>query len=109
MTGGAICNREDIDAFVECAYDYVMDNGTEASGRALREDERCLGDLIYAFVDQQAPTGSEAMSYAFPPDPSRELQARGLLVDEFGADEVREATHIVNILGWEPPRHLYRV
>lgn len=33
-------------------------NGTEASGRALGKDERCLGDSIHAFLDQRAPTGS---------------------------------------------------
>ena len=69
-----------------------------------RADECWRGDSTYAFVDQQAPTRSEATSYVFSPDSSREGQARGPLVDEFG-----EATGIVSVLGEEPPRHLFRV
>ena len=94
VTAGAVRNRADIRAFVECAYDYVMDNGTEEAARAFREDERWLSDSIYVFVDQQAPTGSEATSYVFPPDTSREGQPWGPLVDEFGTDYFVEATRI---------------
>ena len=102
VTAGAISNRADIRAFVECAYDYVMDNGTEEAARAFREDERWLSDSIYVFVDQQAPTGSEATSYVFPPDTSREGQPWGPLVDEFGTDYFVEATRIFDAIDGGP-------
>ena len=99
VTAGAIRNRADIRAFVECAYDYVMDNGSEEAGRAFREDDRWRSDSIYVFVDQQAPSGAEATSYVFPPDTSREGRPWGPLVDEFGTDYFVEATRIFEVLG----------
>lgn len=102
VTAGAIRNRADIRAFVECAYDYVMDNGTEAAAMAFREDERWLSDSIYVFVDQMGPTGSEATSYVFPPDTSLEGQPWGPLVDEFGTDYFVEATRIFSAIDGGP-------
>ena len=101
VTAGAVRNRADIRAFVECAYAYAMENGTEEAGRAFREDERWRSDSIYVFVDQQAPSGAEATSYVFPPDTSREGQPWGPLVDEFGTDYFVEATRIFDVLGGE--------
>ena len=99
VTAGAIRNRADIRAFVECAYNYAMENGTEEAGRAFREDERWNSGSIYVFVDQQAPHGSEATSYVFPPNPSLEGQAWGPLVDEFGTDYFVETTRLLNVVG----------
>lgn len=102
VTAGAISNRADIRAFVECAYDYVMDNGTEEAARAFREDEHWLSDSIYVFVDQMGPSGSEATSYVFPPDTSLEGQPWGPLVDEFGTDYFVEATRIFSAIDGGP-------
>ena len=102
VTAGAIRNRADIRAFVECAYDHVMANGTEAAARAFREDDRWLSDSIYVFVDRQSPTGADATSFVFPPNPSLEGQAWGPLVDEFGTDYFVEATRLFGVLDWGP-------
>ena len=99
VTAETIRDRADIRAFVECAHAYVMENGTEEAARAFREDEAWRSGSIYVFVDQQGASGSEATSYVFPPDPSREGQPWGPLVDEFGTDYFAETTRLLGVLG----------
>ena len=101
VTAGTIRNPADIRAFVECARDYVTDNGIAEAARAFRADERWLSDSIYVFVSRQGPSGSEATSFVFPPDPSREGQPWGPLVDEFGSDYYVERARVFDVLGGE--------
>ena len=99
VTAGAVRDRSDIQAFVECAHAYAMQHGSSEAARAFREDERWRDGSIYVFVDRQAASGSVATSYVFPPDPAREGQPWGPLVDEFGSDYFVETNHIFDLLG----------
>ena len=99
VTAGAIRDRSDIQAFVECAHAYAMQHGSAEAAWAFREDEHWRDGSIYVFVDRQADSGSAATSYVFPPDPAREGQPWGPLVDEFGSDYFVETNRIFSLLG----------
>ena len=99
VTADAVRDRSDIQAFVECAHAYAMQHGSAEAARAFREDERWRSSATYVFVHRQSASGSAATSYVFPPDPAREGQPWGPLVDEFGSDYFVETSRIFNLLG----------
>ena len=89
----AVRTQEDVQAFVQCAYEFVQEVGFEEARRAFNEDERWKSGLIYVFV-----TEVERL-IVFPPDPSREEAPLGPLVDAFGNDFFSEGQRIVNNFG----------
>lgn len=99
VTAGAVGDRSDVQTFVECAHAYALQHGSAEAARAFREDERWRDGSIYLFVDRQGASGSAATSYVFPPDPAREGQPWGPLVDEFGSDYFVETNRIFKALG----------
>lgn len=105
VTAGAIRTREQVQAFVQCAAEYALEHGTEEARRAFNEDpvwrHRELQD-IYVFVDALKPSGTEAVTYVFPPDPSREGSAWGSSIDGFGTDYFFELHRILSVVesGW---------
>ena len=93
---------EDVQAFVQCAYEFVQEVGFEEAYRAFHEDARWQHGPYYVFVNGIAKSGEGSIPYVYPPDPSREGSAWGSLVDNFGNDIVSELDRIMSIVdsGW---------
>lgn len=102
VTAGAIRSRDQIQAFVQCAAEYAMEHGTEEARRAFNQDEIWKHRDIYVFVDEVQPSGEDALSYVFPPDPSREDSVWGASIDGFGTDYYFELHRLLSIVdsGW---------
>ena len=99
IVASAVRTPEDVQAFVQCAYEYVQEMGLEEARRAFHEDERWRSGPIYVFVDEVTPMSDMSRAFVFPPDPSREGEPWGLLIDIFGNDWYREQHRIVNQVG----------
>ena len=102
VTAAGIRTRSDIKAFVVCAAEYAMEHGTEEARRAFNEDERWKQGPTYVFVDAIEPSGEEAFTYVYPPDPAREGMPWGESIDGFGSDYFFEAHRILSLVdeGW---------
>ena len=102
ITAKAIATPGDIQAFVRCAAEYVLEHGTEQARRAFNEDERWHYGPVYVFVDGIAESGEDAMTFVFPPDPSREGSPWGTSIDSFGTDYFFELHRILSVVdsGW---------
>ena len=98
----AIRSTEDVEAYVQCAYEYAMEMGFEEARRAFHEDERWKSGQFYMFVDTLAPIGGQARTLVFPPDPSLEGQLSGDLADGFGTNLSQEFARALGIVdrGW---------
>ena len=99
IVASAVRTPEDVQAFVQCAYEYVQEMGFEEARRAFHEDERWRSGPIYVFVDEVTPMSDMSRAFVFPPDPSREGEPWGLLIDIFGNDWYREQHRIVTRVG----------
>ena len=99
VAASAIRTRGDVRAFVQCAYEYVQENGAVEAHRAFHEDERWKSGPIYVFVDVASPRGEDAVSLVFPPDPQLEGSPWGPLPDVYGNDYFPETDRIVKNFG----------
>ncbi len=89
----------DVEAFVQCAYEFVQEAGFEEARRAFNEDERWKSGPIYVFVSEVTPMSDQARLFVFPPDRPREGSSLGLLIDAFGNDYYKEQHRIVSSFG----------
>ena len=98
----AVRTPQDVEAFVQCAYEYVQEEGFSEARRAFNEDERWKSGQFYVFVDEVTSMTDMARAFVYPPDPSREGEPWGLLIDSFGNDYFRELYRIMSIVeeGW---------
>ena len=98
----AVHTQADIQAFVQCAAEYVLEYGEEEARRAFNEDERWKSGPTYVFVDGVQPTGQDSLTHVFPPDPSREGSVWGTSIDSFGSDYYFELHRILSMVdqGW---------
>ena len=99
IVASAVRTPEDIEAFVQCAYEYVQDVGFAEARRAFHEDARWNSGPIYIFVDESTPMSGAARALVFPPDPSREGLPWGPLVDDFASDLAVEANRVASGFG----------
>ena len=99
IVASAVRTQEDVQAFVQCAYEFVQEVGFEEARRAFNEDERWKSGPIYIFIDEVTPVSDQSRSFVYPPDPSREGLPWGLLIDAFGNDWYREQHRIANTVG----------
>ena len=99
IVASAVRTLEDIQVFVQCAYEFVQEVGFEEARRAFHEEERWRSGPTYLFVGEAAPVSDQARRIVFPPDPSREGLPRGLVVDVFGNEYYREMQRIVSSFG----------
>ena len=102
VTAAAVRTQSDLQAFVQCAAEYVHEHGEEEARRAFNEDTRWKSGPIYLFVDDVQPSGEIAVAHVFPPDPSREGSAWGTSIDTFGSDYYYELHRILSLVdeGW---------
>ncbi|MXY70766.1 MAG: hypothetical protein F4Y47_19715 [Acidobacteriia bacterium] len=102
IAASAVRTQSDIRAFVECAAEYLAEHGTAEARRAFNEDERWKHGPTYVFVDGIAKSGTDAKTFVYPPDPSREGGVWGEAIDDFGNDlfyEIYRMTRAVDA-GW---------
>ena len=101
IVASAVRTTEDVQAFVQCAYEFVQEMGFEEARRAFHEDERWRSGPIYVFVDEVTTMRLDARAFIFPPDPSREGEPWGPLIDAFG-DYYEELYRVMSTVdeGW---------
>ncbi len=99
IVASAVRTPADVRTFVQCAYEFVREVGFEEARRAFHEDERWRSGPIYVVVDEVTPMSDQALTFVYPPDPSREGAPWGLLIDGFGNDWFREQHRIVSNFG----------
>ena len=94
ISANAVRELGDVRAFVECAKQYLDENGPEESLRAFNEEGRWKHGSIYVFVIEIQPSGKTARRFVFPPDPSVQGKVRGESLDDFGTDLYAEIHRI---------------
>ena len=101
VVASAVRTLGDVEAFVQCAYEFVQEMGTSEARRAFHEDERWRSGPTYVFVDEVTAMRLDAQAFVFPPDPSLEGQPWGPLIDAFG-DYYDELYRVMSIVdeGW---------
>ena len=101
IVASAVRTTEDVQAFVQCAYEFVQEVGFEEARKAFHEDARWKSGPIYVFVDEVTTMRLDARAFIFPPDPSREGEPWGPLVDAFG-DYYEELYRVMSAVdeGW---------
>ena len=98
ITASAVRTTEDVQAFVQCAYEFVQEVGFEEARRAFHEDARWRSGPTYVFVAEVKPL-DQARLLVFPPDPSREGSTLGVLIDAFGNNFREDRNRIVSSFG----------
>ena len=104
VVAAAVRTREDVQAFVQCAYEFVQEVGIEEARRAFHEESQWRSGAVYVVVTEIAPTPGTARALVFPPNPAREGSEWGPLVDIFGNDRAVDLHRIVNEgfdAGWQ--------
>ena len=99
IVASAVRTTEDVQAFVQCAYEFFQEVGFEEARRAFNEDKRWKSGPTYVFVDELPAMSDMSRAFVYPPDPSREGTSWGLLIDVYGNDIVREFTRVVGSFG----------
>ncbi len=100
ISAGAVRTNEDVEAFVQCAYEFVQEVGFEEARRAFHEDERWKKGANYIFVSEVTSVSEETRSLVFPPDPSREGRTiTRLLDDAFGNNYYRDRHRLLSLVG----------
>ena len=100
VSARAVRTTQDVQAFVQCAYEFVQEAGFEEARRAFHEDERWRSGPIYIFVSEVTAMTDQTRSLVFPPDPSREGTTFGqLLLDAFGNNYYQERYRILSSVG----------
>ena len=101
ITASAVRTPENVQAFVQCAYEFVQEVGFEEAYRAFHEDERWRSGPIYISVDEVTSMAGTAVGFVFPPDPSTERIPGywGLLIDVFGNDWYKEQHRLMSNFG----------
>ena len=99
IVASAVRTLEDVQAFVQCAYEFVQEVGFEEARRAFHEGGRWRSGPTYVFVDEMTPVPGASRAFVYPPDPSLEGQLWGPLVDDFGTDLVLEIYRVATAFG----------
>ena len=102
ITAAEVRTTGDVQAFVQCAAQYLVEHGPVEARRAFHEDERWNHGPTYISVTGIAKSGEEAISFVYPPDPSREGLPWGRVIDSFGSDIFAEANRVLALVdsGW---------
>ena len=91
VSAAGVRSTEDVEAFVQCAYEYVQEMGFEEARRAFHEDARWKSGQFYIFITNPAADGDHARTpFVFGADPTRAGMPWGDLTDGFGTDLLDE-------------------
>ena len=101
-TARGVRTTDDVEAFVRCAAEYAREHGPEEARRAFNEYERWKSGPTYVFADSVAESWWDAVSYVFPPAPSREGFRWEESFDSFGSDFFFEVHRVLSLVdaGW---------
>ena len=99
IVASAVRTQEDVQAFVQCAYEFVQEVGFEEARRAFHEEARWRSGQIYVFVDEIIADTDIARAFIFPPDMAREGEPWGVLIDVWGNDYYEEAYRLISHFG----------
>ena len=102
VSAKAVRTTGDVQAFVQCAYEFVQEAGFEEARRAFHEDERWRSGAYYVFVDEVTSMRDAAQALVYPPEPSREGTPWGPFIDAYGNDYFQELHRILSSFdeGW---------
>ena len=98
VAAAAIRSADDIEAFVQCAYEYLEEMGDVEAYRAFHNDARWKSGQFYVFVVHLG----RRVTPIFPPDRSRENQLWGAQIDSFETDFMDEFRRTIALSdrGW---------
>ncbi len=99
IAAGALHTQKDVQAFVQCAHEYVQSVGIQEARRAFHQDAHWKSGQVYVFVNETGSTGGRPISLVFPPDPAREGTPWELVIDNFGSDVLDEIDRVVSSAG----------
>ena len=99
IVASAVRTQEDVQAFVQCAYEFVQEVGFVQARQAFHEDARWRHGPIYVFVDEIIADTDIARAFIFPPDTAREGEPWGALIDVWGNDYYEEAYRLISHFG----------
>ena len=99
VSAKAVRTTQDVQAFVQCAYEFAEQMGLEEARRAFNKDERWKSGPIYVFISEATPMSDQARLFIFPPAPEKEGTSLGLLIDAFGNDYYKEQHRLVSEFG----------
>ena len=102
VSAKAVRTTADVQAFVQCAYEFVQEMGFEEARRAFHEDDRWRSGAYYVFVDEVTPMRDAAQALVYPPVPSLEGTPWGPFIDAYGNDYFQELHRILSSFdeGW---------
>ena len=102
VVASAVRTADDVQAFVQCAYEFVQDVGFAEAYRAFHEDERWRSGPIYVFVAEVTPMTDMSLALVQPPQPEKEGQPWGLVIDAFGNDYFMDRYRLLSVVseGW---------
>ena len=102
VVASAARTADDIQAFVQCAYEFVQDVGFAEAYRAFHEDARWRSGPIYVFVAEVTPMTDMSLALVQPPQPEKEGQPWGLVIDAFGNDYFMDRYRLLSVVsaGW---------
>ena len=99
VSARAIRTERDVEAFVRCAYELVMEVGPEAAREAFHEDKRWRHGQFYVFVTGLTPSGDDSISFVSPPDRDSEGTTWNSNPDVFGTDLFAEMHRVMDFVG----------
>ena len=99
VAASAVRTPTDVQAFVNCAYEYVIETGEAEAYRAFHNDERWKSGAIYVFVLESVPSSSDSTVFVHPFRTDVEGGTFGNLTDEFGGDFIANGVRIVQAYG----------
>ncbi len=102
IAASAVRDRQDAEAFLRCAHEFIQDVGVDAAYEAFHNDPRWHSGSTYVFALEAIPDSTRSRSLMFPPNPAREDTEPGMLTDrtdEFGGDSHAEAVRIIEDFG----------
>ncbi len=99
VVASAVRTTDDVQAFVQCAYEFVQDVGFAEAYRAFHQDARWRSGPIYVFVSEVTPTFHMSLGIVQPPQPEREGVSWGRVIDGFGNDYWMDRYRVLSNFG----------
>ena len=100
IVASAVRTTEDVQAFVQCAYEFVGEVGFEEARRAFNEDERWKSGPTYGLRRRNDGCARGLPRHRLSaPDPSLEGVPWGVLTDDFGSDLILEFYRVATNFG----------